>query len=707
MRRTRSSVFVVALVICITLPMYASADDIERRRIVAVKIGTPPKIDGNLDDPIWEKAQPSGGFTQSKPDIGQPMSQLTIVRVLYDDENIYVGFQCYDSEPEKVIGTETRRDYPVWSVNDYIRFVLDTHHDLRTGYYFGTNPVGAQVDARITDNSRYRSSWDAVWDCAATRHSEGWSAEFSIPFRQLRFSPKSKHVWGFNCARTIRRTNEEGYWFFTSTTSDITIISRAGELVGIENIPQGHQLELRPAVVGGVETNYDGKTDVNSVKKPSLDIKYGLTSGLTLDATINTDFAQVEASEEQVNLSRFDISSTEKRPFFLEGVGIFDTPISLFYSRRIGGEDDKEVPILGGLKLTGKMGKQSLGLLSIQTDAVDEIPSTNFSAFRVQRDILRSSSVGLLFLNKALWEGEEDNQTFGVDLRFNPTAEANISGSLARTWTDGLHDKDMAGRINGGWRTEFTRIDVSLMDIQQNFNPEMGFIPRTDIRVGSSRASRTFLIHRGMFRSVLFSGRYQVSQDHLGQLQDRDSRLSAGIELETGDLAEIRFDRSWEYLDEDWEIQKGIIIPAGTYRWNRYSVRMDTDARRWLRIGGSFRNGEYYNGDRQSLLLRGHIRPVPQLLITGDYSWNFVDLPDGDFITSAVNSRYTYSFSPDFFIKLFLQWNDDEETIRGNLLLRYTYQPGSDFYIVYNEYWSENKVQQRSIVAKLVYFLNL
>ncbi|MBM3239673.1 carbohydrate binding family 9 domain-containing protein [Candidatus Poribacteria bacterium] len=686
--------------------------DMKRRQIVATRIETPPKIDGILDDPIWKKAQPSEGFIQTKPDKGKPMTQRTVIRILYDDENIYLGFQCYDAEPEKVIGTEMRRDYEVWFVNDYIRFILDTYHDLRTSYYFGTNPLGAQVDARVTDNGNYHQSWDAVWKCAATPHSEGWSAEFSIPFRQLRFPTKEKHVWGFNCARTIRRSNEEGCWSSTQGLT-VTSISNAGELVGLENISQGHRLEIRPAVVGGAEVNYHSETNVDSVRKPSLDIKYGLTSGLTLDATVNTDFAQIEADEERVNLSQFDMFFAEKRPFFLEGVGIFGNPdpffsntLPLFYSRCIGSEEDKEVPILGGLKLTGKVGKQSIGLLNVQTDEVDEISSTNFSAFRLQRDILHSSSAGIMFLNKAPWE-DAGNQTLGADLRFNPKEGMSIFGSLAKTWTDGLHDKDLAGKISGYWETESSEIGASCSDIQENFNPEMGFVSRKDIRNGDLWGHKSFKIRRSIFRSVGGGGHYGVGLDHDRHLKDRHLGMRAGLELETGDFAEMWYDRNWERLDEGWEIREGILIPAGMHRNSEYGVFVGTNESRRLSIGSSFEGGGFYNGDRNSLSLHGQIRPVPRLLITGNYDRNLINLPDGSFTTNTINSRIIYTFSPDFFVKMFLQWNDEEELSRGNFLLRYTYQPGSDFYIVYNELWRAGKVEQRSIVAKIVYFFNL
>jgi hypothetical protein len=628
-------------------------------------------------------------------------------------ENIYLSFQCYDSEPEKVLGTEMRRDYSVWETNDYVRFVVDTYHDLRSGYYFGTNPLGAKVDGRVTDNGNLHRSWDAVWDCAAKRHSQGWSAEFSIPFRQLRFPRKDKHVWGFNGARTIRRIDEEGCWT-SIEVEHVNVLSSAGELVGLEGLPQGHRLEIRPSAVSGAEWNYGDGTDVDDVKDPSLDIKYGLTSGLTLDATVNTDFAQVEADEEKVNLSRFDILFEEKRPFFLEGVGIFGAPdprspndLPLFYSRRIGSADGKEAPILGRLKLTGKIGKQSLGLLNVQTDEVDETPSTNFAAFRMQRDILRSSSVGMIFLNKAPWEDGGDNQTLGADLRFNPRDEVSISGSLAKTWSDGQHAKDMAGKLNGKFQSEHISAGVNFEDIQENFNPEMGFVNRKDIRGGSSWVHGSLPIRRSVFRSVSYDGTYGVSLDHDGELDGRHFGSDGRLELETGDLLIVWYDGYWDGLDGAWEIREGIIIPAGIHRWQNYGVYVGTDRSRWLRLGGSAMRGGFYDGDRQTVSLNGHIRPVPSLLITGDYNRNSIDLTDGGFTTNTINNRWIYNVSPDFFVKLFLQWNDDDDIVRGNFLLRYTYRPGSNLYLVYNESWHDGEVKQRSIVGKLTYFLNL
>jgi len=707
------AIIIFTNVFIISAMLFASAEDMKRRQIVAVRVEIPPKIDGVLNDAAWKKAQPSEDFIQTRPHPGKAMSQQTSIRILYDDDNIYLGFQCYDTQPDKIYGSEMRRDYDIWKADDHVGFVLDTFHDLRNAYYFSTNSVGVRVDSRITDNGKWHKSWDAVWDCAAKRNFQGWSAEFSIPFGQLRFPKKDKHVWGFNCVRSVKRAGEYGCWS-SIETSNVIIISNAGELVGLENLPQGHRIEIRPTGVLGIEANYDNETDTDVVREPSLDIKYGLTSGLTMDATVNTDFAQVEADEEKVNLSRFDMFLRERRPFFMEGVGIFGTadPFSsdtlpLFYSRRIGSAGDKAAQILGGLKLTGKVGKQSLGLLSVQTDVVDETPSTNFSAFRIQRDILRSSSAGLMFLNKMPLEGGKDNQTFGADMRFNPRSELSIAGSMAKTWTDDLKGHDLAGKIVGHWQAKSWDIGTSYTDTQKNFNDEMGFITRTDVRDLFLWGGQSFQIRKGIFRSSGGKGHYNIITDHDGRLENRSFGFDYGMELETGDSGGLGMGRHWEYLEWDWEIRKGLFISKGLYKWYRYGAGAGTNDSRWLKIGGEYGRGGFYTGNRQNASLNGHIRPTPKLLITGDYNWNFIDLPDGSFKTNTINSRIIYTFSPDFFIKLFLQWNDDSEVTRGNFLLRYTYRPGSDFYIVYNEFWQSGDVKQRSIVAKITYFLNL
>jgi hypothetical protein len=312
-----------------------------------------------------------------------------------------------------------------------------------------------------------------------------------------------------------------------------------------------------------------------------------------------------------------------------------------------------------------------------------------------------------VFLNKVPWEDEGDNQTLGIDLRFKPSEVVSISNSLARTWTEGMQDRDMAGQINAHVETEHTEFNVNYRDIQENFNPEMGFVPRRDIRRGQIEGRREFMIRKGGLRSISSGGEYVSALNHDGDLEYRHTHAYVSWKLETGDSGHTWYSRDWEYLDEDWEIREGIIIPSGIHRWDRYGIHAETAEHRQMSLGGTYDAGKFYIGKRKSISLKGHVRPIPKLLINCHYRRNSVDLPDGSFTANTVNSRTIYTFSPDLFVKLFLQWNDDSDLVRGNLLLRYIYRPGSDLYIVYNELWGADEVEQRSIVVKVTYFLNI
>jgi len=696
----------LSLATTVAVAVDIAEEDSHRRQMTAVRVASPPEIDGVLDDDAWKLAEPSEGFIRNHPDRGEPSSQSTVVYVAYDDENLYVAADCLDDDPDGVIGTELRRDYEVWEVNDYLRLVLDTFHDKRTAYYFGTSPVGVYVDARVGDNGQaFHKSWDAVWRCAAVKHSVGWSAEFAIPFRQLRYPGDEEQVWGFNIGRRIRRFGEDSAW--SSIVSDnVSTLSDAGLLLGLRDLPTSRRVELRPSFGAGVDATYADETEYGGLAKPSLDAKVGVTSGLTLDATVNTDFAQIEADDENVNLSRFDLWFEEKRPFFLEGIGIFDTPMPLLYSRRIGSADGRETPILGGVKLTGKAGGQSVGLLSVQTDDVDEVPETNFSALRVKRDVLGSSSAGLILLAKSPRDGLS-NHTAGADFRYNPTRELKIGSALAQTFTEGDGGDGTAVNIDALWTGEYSWAGGYYGDVEDDFNAEMGFISRTGVRDQGAFAGHRVRLHDPTFRSVALYTDYGMTGDRGDQVLERDSSARLELELESGDSANVWYGRTWSYLDAPWDIREGITIPAGMHRWHKYGFHFGTDERRMVRLRTINELTGFYGGTRLWISAAGHVRPTARLLFTADYSYNSIDLPAGEFQTNAVNGRAIYNFSADMFAKLFVQWNDDSDRVRANALLRYTYRPGSDFYIVYKELWQGGDVQDRAVIGKLVYFLNL
>ena len=426
------------------------------------------EIDGDLNEPDWQEAKPVGQFRQVEPDAGEPMSQPTEVRILYDEENIYFGFTCFDSDVSKIIANDMRRDARELHENDYVFLILDTYNDKRSGVAFRVNALGAVQDSAITNSGdSFNRNWDAVVDCQSQIHSDRWTSEISIPFGQLRFKESEQMTWGMNLSRGIRRTNEEGTWAPVPSSYGGRAKYRTaylGSLVGLEGIKPKRQIEFLPYVLPGV-TRIEDDDETDGEFEIGLDLKYGVTTNLIADLTFNTDFAQVEADEEEVNLTRYSLFFPEKRPFFLEGAGLFEfgvprpsfrrpPPFLLFYSRRIGIEDGYPIPIMGGGKITGKMGPYGVGLLNVFTDEfhtdksitapdeIVEVPRTNYSVLRLTRDLFSGSRVGLISINKQ--DLDDYNRAGGLDFSYRPVDKTGNSwlvgtdmGFRGERWTRG------------------------------------------------------------------------------------------------------------------------------------------------------------------------------------------------------------------------------------------------------------------------------
>ena len=416
------------------------------------------EIDGDFNEPDWQEAKPVGQFSQVEPDAGDPMTLSTEVRVLYDEENVYFGFTCFDSDISKIVANDMRRDARELHENDYVFLILDTYNDKRTGVAFRVNALGAVQDTAVTNSGdSFNRNWDAVVDCQSRIHSDRWTSEISIPFGQLRFKENEQMTWGMNLSRGIRRTNEEGTWAPVPSSYGGRAKYRTaymGSLVGLEGIKPKRQIELLPYVLPGLSRVADDE-ETNGEFEVGLDLKYGVTTNLIADLTYNTDFAQVEADEEQVNLTRYSLFFPEKRPFFLEGAGLFEfgvprpsfrrpPPFLLFYSRRIGIEDGYPIPIIGGGKITGKMGPYGVGLLNVFTndfhtdesvtdpDEIVDVPRTNYSVLRLTRDLFSGSNVGLISINKQ--DSDNYNRAGGLDFSYRPIDKLEFRGLWARTW---------------------------------------------------------------------------------------------------------------------------------------------------------------------------------------------------------------------------------------------------------------------------------
>jgi hypothetical protein len=447
--------------------------------IRALKLSSPLRVDGTLDEEVYQQQKPFGGFVQAVPIYGAEQSESSDVWVMHDETNIYIACRCWDSAPpDKWIMNELRRDTRQLQQNDHFGVSFDTFYDHRNGFVFYTNPLGARGDYAIVDEGSPNLDWNPVWESKTGRFDGGWTVEMAIPFKSLRYRSGPNQVWGIQLRRSIRRKNE---WAYLTRVPQILAgpqafarISAGGTLVGLDLPPAGKNLEIKPYAIARVATDQLRTPPVRNDVTGDVggDVKYGLTANLTADFTVNTDFAQVEIDEQQVNLTRFSLFFPEKRDFFLEGRGVFDfarggitganassavTSVQpyLFYSRRIGLDRSRDIPIEAGGRLTGKAGPYAIGILNIQTrgESVSATRPTNFTVLRIKGDVFRRSSIGAMFTNRSVSPASQgSNQAYGVDAALSFFENLGVGAYYARTETLGLttDDQSYQGSIDYG-----------------------------------------------------------------------------------------------------------------------------------------------------------------------------------------------------------------------------------------------------------------
>lgn len=717
------SKFLVGLWLILLFAIAVNAFAAPEKTIQALCIEELIHVDGCLDEPAWSRAQVVDDFIQQDPNEGEPISERTEVRILYDSRKLYIGFECYDSQPDRVVANEMRRDGELWQ-NDNVYVLLDTYGDKRRGFSFRTNALGAQEDCAITDSGQnVNGSWDCIWESAGRRHERGWTAEIAIPFNQLRFKENEEMVWGVNFGRNIMHSNEAAQWVQVPRSQSWPGTyhpTYQGKLVGLEGIHSPAYFEIKPYLLGGASETFEEDWDRDAEGDAGLDIKYGVTPNLTLDVTLNTDFAQVEADREEVNLTRFDLYFPEKREFFLEGSGLFafgagiggwgPPPLSLFYSRRIGIEEEEErqIPILGGAKLTGKLGSYSIGALNMLTRETDGFPRTDFSVLRVQRDILNCSSLGFIMTNRQSGLGSSYQRNGGIDLSFRPQDQWKMKAMVAGSWSPHENERDMAWYVSNDWRNDTFHLDASYLDIGPDFTADMGFLYRTDIRsfnVNTGVAVRPELYNiRGA--DLNLEGSYMV--DHENELLNWRSAVGGGAYLDSGDGFHFGVSRSFDRVDEPFEVEDAE-IPAGEYEMTGLGGEFGTSDIRSFSIFSGGNYGDFFHGKCLGLHVESRWRATYQLAVEARYGYNYVDLPDTEFSTNVVGTRISYSLNTRFFTKLFSQWNDSSDRASVNFLIHYIYQPGSDFYIVYDHAWDTSEgfgTQAWTVLGKLTYLLS-
>ena len=706
----------------------------ELPRMSAHRTSEEIKVDGVLDESVWQSVEPIRQLYQIQPDQGEPATEQSEVRILYDDKKLYFGFIFYD-EMDKIVANDMRRDSPGLRSNDYGFLLLDTYNDRRNAVFFRFTPVGGMEDTAVSNSGgSLNTSWDIVWECRCRINEDNWTVEIAIPFSQLRFEQSDVMNWGLNFGREIARKQEIDAWNEAPKTYGGLAKYRTayfGTLEGLEGITPSRRLELLPYVLPGA--SYESSTEeTEGVFDAGLDLKYGVTSNLTADLTFNTDFAQVEADQEQVNLTRFSLFFPEQRPFFLEGASIFDVgiprpsfrrppPLLLFYSRRIGLAKGHAIPILGGGKITGKIGSYDIGILNVLTNAfkdeefdfgqppIDE-PRTNYSVVRVNRDILAGSTVGGILIDKT--DGDASNSTAGLDFSYRPTREINIQGLFSRTLENfevDLTRNSNAFFFGGDWRTNLFRLDASYTDIGEDFNPEVGYIQRRGVR--RIRGDTRYTPWPGVFgiREIQIGPEIDLVLTQENELETQEITFDTQFEFETGDDIGFEVKNTIENLDVGFNLQ-GQEIPEGDYNFTSFQVSARTSSSRMIAAQLQVEFGEFYSGTRRGFLIDATARPTAKISIEPFIEFNRITLLGEEFDANAFGGRVSYSFSTILFTKLFTQWSTDRDIFSANFLVNYIYRPGSDFYLVFDQSYDTRdggvKLLGWTVVGKMTYWWN-
>ena len=698
------------------LPASITRDASGRATVRAIRLQEPLTLDGVLDEDMYSEFQPFGEFVQVTPVAGDPSSQRTDVWIAFDTENIYVTCRCWDeAPPEEWIVNELRRDADGIRNNEHFGLMFDTFYDRRNGFMLYTNPLGARNDYAVVDEAGPNRDWNPVWDVAPGRFDGGWTVEIAIPFKSLRYQSGSDQMWGFQLRRSIRHLNEWTYLnpvpAFLAGPQALNRVSAGGTIVGLDLPPAGSNIELKPYGITGSTTDRVATPSVTDrTADAGLDVKYGLTANLTADITFNTDFAQVEVDEQQVNLTRFSLFFPEKREFFLEGRGVFefgngggrsggggggfgrgggDTP-SLFYSRRIGFQDGAVIPIRAGGRLTGKVGPWTVGLMNIRTGSDDGVGvrATDFSIVRFKRDILRRSAIGGMFTNRSVGaSGTGTNQVYGVDGAFAFFTNLQIGAYYARTETPGLTGDDESYQARFEYGGDTYGANGSIAKVGDDFNPEIGFLRRSDFRKssGSLRFSPrpTSL---DAIRKLTWQATVNLFEDGAREMESRSQQGRFGVEFENSDEATLQVTRNFERLDEPFELDDDVHIAGGRYTYTGYQASYNFGTQRRVSGNVSYQWGDFFDGSIRTLSInRARVVVSDHLSLEPGVSLNLIELPVGETNQTVFRLRADYAFTPRMFASTLVQYNESSATFSSNVRFRWEYRPGSDFFLVWTD----------------------
>jgi hypothetical protein len=726
MRHPVRRVLLAAFLSLVSSTVFSSAADVLQVPATRLAEQEPPTLDGRVTDEVWMGSEPYTTFTQQDPVEGAPASERTEVRVLFDKSNVYIGIICFDREPDKIIVNQSRRDADI-SETDSVIIVFDTFNDTQNAFVFGTNPLGIEYDGQVAGEGQasgissrqsgtqgsqrgginaFNANWDGDWRVRSAMTERGWETELAIPLKTLRYAAGDNRTWGFNVKRNIRRKNEQVFLSPIPRGSDVFRVSMAAKLTGLD-LPQRRDIKLTPYVLGSANKDYTVTSDQLDRKGDvGLDVKWGIRPNLTADFTVNTDFAQVEADEEQVNLTRFDLFFPEKRPFFLENASMFQfgapQAIDLFFSRRIGLAGGLPVDILGGARLSGKVANFNVGVLNMQTD--EEFDSrtnrlitqaNNFGVMRLQREIGRSN-IGAIFVNRQgtgdLAPGNDYNRAYGLDAAWQATQNGKIFAFLARTDSpDARGGSDYSGRLFYNFTNTLWQISGGYSQVGENFNPEVGFLPRRGYRSPEGRVFMTYQpkqwawirrISPHVSQSVYygFDGELQTSRGHYHWLEIQPAQGG-------------RFGHFFERQDDHPLVPftvfnaggRRVTIAPGLYTW--WSSAFEYIHNPSAPVSGSlrFRHGDFYDGT--SIGFESDISTRIGSRFIGSIGWNRqnIELPGGSFHTDLVPLKVSYAFTTLASIQALVQYNNQSSLVSSNIRLALLNRSGTGLFVVFND----------------------
>lgn len=699
--RTFSNIsLLISVLLLFSTQLLAQSGNPTTNEFTAVLADQAPRIDGNLDDDIWKTIEPITQFTQVWPSDGSPATEQTEVRIAYDQNNLYFALKFYDKNPELIRAKNLERGGRN-DRDDHAVIALDTYMDGRNAYLFEMNALGTQDDATITDETITTTSfsWDAVFLSETIIDDEGWSMEVSIPFRQLRFPEGDEIEFGLMISRVINRKNERVIWpaiglEFGNFTA-MAAVSQYGTLKGIKNVRRGKNLEIKPYITTGVqEVREDLAFEATEVKEEldlGMDVKYGLTSNLTLDMTVNTDFAQVEADNVQLNLGRFSLFFPEKREFFLERSGLFEhgnlRSTQTFFSRKIGLENE----ILAGTRMTGQVGNVSVGALNIETgEKMGDFfgsNSQNNSVIRLRSNVLPRATAGAIFTN--LESEDSYNRALGIDTQYRFGSSSSFNAWLTNVWDDEEALNDAAGHVSVRLKNDMYLGQFSYTNVGRNYSPELGFVRRANMRNYYSRFGFTPTVDIESMPSINrlnFFGLFSYIEGQDGVKQTTNLEFETEIIFRRRDRVAFEFDQRFERLDKPFGIRPGIVIPVGEFNFFGMSISGETDSSRRFFANSRLSASGFYTGKRLDIRGGFGFRQSQHLTLEGRINHSKIDLdiPNGEFEATTASLSILGAFNRKLFTRTLIQYDNFSRDLQANIRVNWIHTPGSDLFLVYN-----------------------